>query len=109
MKYFLIFALAVIGLSANAQSCKFQLTGTVIDVDTRLPLQGVNLLLREQNKYFTTNESGFYRIEGLCAGNYTLLLTHADCLPIEYKVKLDSSMQRNFAMPHTYNQLQEIV
>ncbi|MBM3440318.1 MAG: TonB-dependent receptor, partial [Bacteroidetes bacterium] len=109
VRHFLFAIVFFLSFSASAQDCRFQLSGTVIDVDTRLPLPGANIFLKELGKYYTTNQNGFYRIEGLCAGTYTLQLTHADCLPIEFKVKLDSSMQRNFSMPHTFNQLQEIV
>lgn len=109
VKHFIFTIVIFLSFSASAQECRFQLSGTVIDVDTRLPLPGANIFLKELGKYYTTNQEGFYHIERLCAGTYTLLLTHADCLPIEFKVKLDSSMQRIFSMPHTFNQLQEIV
>jgi iron complex outermembrane receptor protein len=105
----LLFCCFVYGISVNAQSCTFQLSGTVSDVDTKQPLELTSVLIKETGKYYSTDANGFYKIDSLCSGTYTLVLTHIHCLPLEVKVKIDSNRVRNFLMPHTYNQLQEIV
>lgn len=96
-------------MASSAQVCNWQLTGVVSDVDTRQPLHGATVLVKETGKRYLTDQNGFYKIEGMCTGNFTLLLSHVDCLPVEFRVRIEGNTVRNFVMPHTYNQLQEIV
>lgn len=110
MKYFWAFwVFWSVALTAHAQNCTFQLTGTVSDVDTKQPLVAATLWVKETGRYYLTDANGFYRIDSLCAATYTIMVSHVDCLPIELKVKVEGNLVRNFVMPHTYNQLQEIV
>jgi iron complex outermembrane receptor protein len=87
----------------------YQMSGTVSDVDTKQPLEHATILVKETGKYYITDRNGFYKIDSLCGLTYTLTLTHVHCLPIEIKVKIEGNRVRNFLMPHTFNQLQEIV
>ena len=105
---FLISAFFTCFLS-NAQICQLQLSGTVSDIDTRQPLEQATVVLKETNTTTVTDANGFYRFSALCAGTYTIIVTHASCLPIELRIKLEGSLVRNFVMPHNFNQLQEII
>lgn len=93
----------------QAQLCTLRLSGVVSDVDTKAPLAYATISLKEVNRQQITDANGFYSFDKLCAGTYTILVSHADCLPLEVKVKLENSLVRNFVLPHNYNQLQEII
>lgn len=94
---------------AKTQNCTYQLSGTVSDIDTKQPLEQATVVIKENGKTTVTDAGGFYRFKELCIGTYTVIVTHASCLPIELKVKLEGNLVRNFVMPHNFNQLQEII
>lgn len=110
VKYLVFFAVCLLAFTvAPAQTCTQRLSGVVADVDTKAPLAFATIILKELNRQQITDVNGFYSFDKLCPGTYTILVTHAHCLPLEIKVKLENSMVRNFVLPHNYNQLQEII
>lgn len=66
MKYIILF-LSTLSISLNAQ----QITGSVIYDGEPLPY--VNVYLKGTSKGTTTDENGFYKINAIEAGNYTIL------------------------------------
>ncbi|HMO31731.1 MAG TPA: TonB-dependent receptor [Lacibacter sp.] len=108
-QFVIFFAVQLMVTLAYAQPCTFRLSGVISDIDTKIPLGGATITIRELNRSVVSGTSGYYEFEGLCAGSYTLVVTHIDCLPVEVRVKLEANLVRNFVLPHTYNQLQEII
>lgn len=76
MKYFsslllLLLLLTGIGYAQNTQQT---IRGTVIDTDSKLPLQGVTIQLEQHNKTISavSDAQGNFRLEALTIGRYTL-------------------------------------
>ena len=109
MKYLAWIFIALLPFSIQAQNCSVQLSGTVSDIDTKQPLENATVFIKELNQSVISDVNGFYWFTNLCGGNYTIIVTHISCIPIELKIKLENNLVRNFVMPHNYNQLQEII
>ena len=75
--------------SIQAQNCSVQLSGTVSDIDTKQPLENATVFIKELNQSVISDVNGFYRFTNLCGGNYTIIVTHISCIPIELKIKLE--------------------
>ena len=109
MKYIIWIFITLFSISVDAQNCTYKLSGTVSDIDTKQPLENATVYIKELNQSVISDVNGFYRFTNLCGGNYTIIVTHISCIPIELKIKLENNLVRNFVMPHNYNQLQEII
>lgn len=88
--------------------CAFELRGVVQDADTREPLGYSNIVIVELQRGTSSNEDGSFVIKGLCAGTYTVHVSHLSCESREIKIKLDSTQVINFLLPHSANELKEI-
>ena len=69
----LLMLLQVAGTSI-AQNTQQTIRGTVIDTDSKLPLQGVTIQLEQHNKTISavSDAQGNFRLEALTIGRYTL-------------------------------------
>lgn len=97
-----------ITLITNAQSCSLTLKGTLTDFHDGQQLADAQIYIKEINKGFATNSAGNYRIESLCAGTYTLYITHLACEPKEVKVALTKDTDLPILMEHHIGQLQTV-
>lgn len=63
------------GLSAFGQTkeCECQLKGKITDQDTKQPVAGAVIYLKETNRSTIADAQGNYRLEGLCQGRYTVV------------------------------------
>ncbi|HEX8356973.1 MAG TPA: TonB-dependent receptor plug domain-containing protein, partial [Segetibacter sp.] len=107
MKYFLLCFVAAFFYSAPAfcQECKLRLTGHVTDVDTKEKLVSATVSLIEQDKTIVTNENGDFVFDGMCAGNYSIRITHVNCDTVLRKVVLSKTLHLDFNLPHAINTL----
>ncbi|KIC92904.1 hypothetical protein OI18_20655 [Flavihumibacter solisilvae] len=106
-KFFFAIILVFTGLGVRAQ-CVFRLTGVVTDADNRQRLSGANVLIREVRKAVSTDEDGRFKVEGLCAGSYNLLITHIGCQPLEAHIHVKEDLRQDFVLPHAQGQLSEV-
>ena len=104
-------SLFFIGLSSNlyGQSCAFSLSGRIMDLHDETPIFGA-LVSIEGTTFFTqTDASGFYEIRDLCAGTFTLVISHVECNSLEKKINLRGDEIFNFELEHHINELDEII
>lgn len=77
---FILITSGIIFISGQQSSTKIQFTGTaklsgyVTDETFGTPIAGAKITL-DDNKWFTTDKNGLYKIDSLEAGNYTLKTT----------------------------------
>ena len=94
--------------SAHAQ-CILSVRGTVNDADTRSPLAGATVTIVELKKTILTDNQGNYSISGICPGDYTLRITHADCQALDFHFHLKEDLVKTFQLSHAENLLKEVV
>ena len=83
-----------------SQVCNLQLSGHVEDADTKDKLQTATVSIKETGQTIVTDAKGDFAFTGLCAGNYTVLISHIDCEPVERKVALTKNGHIDVFMPH---------
>ena len=109
MKTILLILAVMVSMWVYGQPCTLQLSGTVSDLDTKQPLDRATLLIKELNQSVVTDDHGIYRFSQVCPGTWTIVVSHVNCMSIEWKIRIENHLVRNFVMPHNYNQLQEII
>ncbi len=91
-----------------AQPCTLKLYGHVVDMDTKENLLSANIILKEINKQIITDEKGDFVFDGLCSGEYTVLITHVNCNDVEKKITLTNNVHLDISMPHSRNLMNEV-
>lgn len=69
--------------------CQCFIKGDVLDRETRQPIPGATLLLKENGRGTTAGADGRYRIDNLCEGTYTLIARIVGYKEIEQRVVLE--------------------
>ncbi|MBU6158055.1 MAG: TonB-dependent receptor [Bacteroidetes bacterium] len=95
-------------LSAGAQ-CNLLLSGHIDDADTKEHLVNATILIKELKISALTDSAGFFRFQGLCAGTYTLIISHAGCKSITKHIHLKSDYEFDLQLDHHVAALQEVV
>ena len=76
-KHLCLFLLtSLLAMSGLAQNCALRLTGHIHSTITHENLPQATVLLVEKNRVLVTDNNGDFRFDSLCAGAYTLHITH---------------------------------
>ncbi|MBX2827729.1 MAG: TonB-dependent receptor [Flavobacteriaceae bacterium] len=94
---------------AYAQDCDLTLSGQVIDLHNNAPNGGAMLYIKELSKTIIANDNGYYEIDGLCSGNYTIMVSHPECNTITRDIVIRSNTVRTFKMEHHLEELNEVI
>ena len=89
--------------------CILTVRGTVKDADTRSALVGATVSIIELKKTILTDNEGKYVLSGICPGDYTLRITHADCQALDFHFHLKEDLIKTFQLSHAENLLKEVV
>jgi iron complex outermembrane receptor protein len=92
----------------RSQTCSLVMRGTVRDQDNAEKLGFAVVKLLAPEKIVTTDENGEFVLEGLCAGNYQLLVKHIGCHDTVFEVELRKSRRVILKLPHSVNELTEV-
>lgn len=110
MKFILAMLILVASVNdAVSQSCTYKLSGHVEDVDTKEKLFAATATIKENGKQIITDDKGDFLFTGLCAGQYTLQVTHVSCDTVEKKIVLTKDYHIDVLMPHTRKVLGDVV
>jgi len=94
--------------SGFAQECSFTLTGKITDKDDGEPLEFTIVSVKEINFSTNSNEEGEFKIENLCAGDYTIRIIHLGCADTSIKVSVSKNTRVNFKLPHSLHELADV-
>ncbi|MEP6711732.1 MAG: carboxypeptidase-like regulatory domain-containing protein [Ferruginibacter sp.] len=109
MKQHILFVILLTAYTAAfSQNCAIGLSGHVTDSDTRQKLVNATVSLVETGKTIITNEEGDFVFSDLCAGNYTLKITHVNCDTLLRKIVLSKQLHIDVSLPHAVNTLGEV-
>ncbi len=93
---------------ASAQ-CTLSLSGHITDAETKEHLEEASITITELKLTVKSNSKGEFTIKGLCAGVYTLQVTHAGCTPVEKHIHLKTDVETDIEVSHAAFQLGEVV
>jgi iron complex outermembrane receptor protein len=95
--------------TTHAQNCQFRLSGHVEDTDTREKLPGATVTIVELNRQMITDSTGDFVFDSLCAGNYTIRISHVHCETVQQQVILNKKRHLDILLPHSKNTLDEVI
>jgi iron complex outermembrane receptor protein len=102
----IIFVGCSVQLSAQ---CVLSIRGKIRDADAKDDLQGATVFLLETKRSVVTDKDGTYLISGLCPGDYTIRISHAECQTQDYHVHIKDDLIKDIELPHAENMLKEVV
>lgn len=97
-------------ISTVAQdTCSFTIEGTVTEIDDGSEVPFANIYIKELETGTVTDAGGNYTISGLCQGDYTIVCSHIGCDHAVEKVRLQNSIQLDFALSHHTETLEDVL
>ena len=96
-------------LQSEGQNCDIEITGSVLDKGTNIPLSNVNVIIQELGKGASTDSSGAFFFKDLCSGEFHLILSHIGCEPSKIHLDLESDTTLNLVLAHTHIPLESVV
>lgn len=105
----LVLMFLLLPLSGVSQSCDFKISGQVFDHDENTPLAFANILVEELSTGAITDEQGLFLLEGLCAGDYHLRITHLGCHPERQFIRLTADTSIRVQLDHQAEFLEGVI
>ncbi len=87
----------------NAQhsgQCDLHIEGDVLEKESKHPIDFASIYIAEMNRSILADENGFYKIPDICAGDYTLYISHYDCLPDTIHMHFDKDIHIDILLKH---------
>ncbi len=109
MKSLFIFLFIAFNSTTIYSQCILSIRGKVKDVDAKAMLEGATVLLIETKHSVVTDKEGKFIISGLCPGDYTIRISHADCQSQDIHFHLKEDVFKDIDLPHAENILKEVV
>lgn len=106
-----IYSTAILGFICSllqAQPCSLVLQGTVRDADNSENLSFALVKVLNTGKIVQVDDKGEFKLEGLCPGNYQLLVKHTGCRDTVFPVELNRSRKILFKLPHSLSNLNDV-
>lgn len=96
-------------VSAQEKDCSLVISGYVLDEHSKEPLPFSSVQVLPKGKATAADDKGFFKIEGLCPGNYELICSHVGCSPVYQTIELNSNVEVNFYPEHHAEELNAVV
>ena len=109
MRSIILILIILINAFPAAAQCILRISGNVKDADTRTVLRGASVTISELKQTVLTDSSGNYVFAGVCPGDYTLRISHADCQSVEFHFHLKEDHVQHAELSHAENVLKEVV
>lgn len=106
MKFILSVSFSLLIMGVQAQ-CDLVLSGRVVDEHDRTPLDFASVELVGTGRGVQAGADGYFRLEGLCSGTYTLRVGHVGCDPVERRVELKDDLVLEVKLEHHAHELHE--
>jgi iron complex outermembrane receptor protein len=87
--------------------CNYILSGKVIDEHDKTPLMFATVYIKELERGSVSDDKGNYKVENLCKGTYTIIVSHLGCDPISETITLTKSVKHHFYPEHHSEELKE--
>ncbi|MBP6183911.1 MAG: TonB-dependent receptor [Saprospiraceae bacterium] len=108
-KWVVLALIVLFPLFSWGQDCQITLQGKVLDEHDQTPLEFSSVFLLESGKGVLADSTGYYRMDGLCPGRYTLIASHVGCDPVEIQINLTSDTTIDLFPEHHIELLETVV
>jgi len=105
----ILMSLLGIGQASAQNSCTLAIDGQVVDAETGEGLSFASVLLQESGQGAYADSAGTFSFRGICAGDYTLKVSHIGCAPQKKIFRLSGDTTLVFELDHDESILHEFV
>jgi iron complex outermembrane receptor protein len=95
-------------VAAQQQGCNLQIGGRVTDKEHEVLLSYATVYILELQTGAVCDDNALFAIGELCAGNYTLLISHLGCATDTVNIQLEKSVFLEFELNHQDSVLEVI-
>ena len=88
--------------------CKLSITGIVTHAGTGEKIAGATIEIKEINFYTVSDRNGVFRVDSLCAGTYSIKITHIGHDSLLSIITIDSSIRKEFVLAKNEGQLEAV-
>ncbi len=108
MKYYLLVALSVLSLIGFSQECDHIFLGELSDFHDKTPIIGGTIFIQNLDKYVTSDTDGKFKIENLCDGEITIVISHISCETKTVKFMVKGDIYKSISLEHHIESLGEV-
>ena len=109
MKYCLVLAVILFfSLTSVAQRCSSIFLGKIKDFHDSSPIIGATVYIKNLDKYVTSDLNGKFRIENLCEGELTLVISHVNCDTKTITYTINGDVFKTITLEHHIEELDEV-
>jgi iron complex outermembrane receptor protein len=80
-RYFFFFFLVLLTTSLSAQNCEISVQGIIRDIKSKEAIANASIYSLDAEQGAVSNRQGYFQLQGLCAGDLHLLVSHIGCSP----------------------------
>ncbi len=109
LPFFFILILFLFSNFGYSQNCDFTLKGQVLEENTEVPLDVVNIYVEETESGAITDLDGNFQIKNLCAGHYHIMISHIGCDPQYLAVDIAGDTTIQVILKHSVTVIDAVV
>ncbi|MEF3078973.1 TonB-dependent receptor [Winogradskyella poriferorum] len=103
-----LFILLLISQLGSSQDCNYTFLGELKDFHNNSPIVGATIYMQNLDKYTTSDVDGKFKIEKLCKGELTLVISHVGCETKTITYNIESDIFKSIALEHHIEELTEV-
>lgn len=108
MKYYILCFACLVITTSNAQKCSFTFLGELTDFHDGTPISAANIYIKNQDRYVVSDFDGKFKIENLCKGDLTLVISHVGCETKTVSYNITSDTFKSIDIEHHIEELNEV-
>lgn len=108
MRNYALLILLLSSIISISQNCDNTLSGTVTDLHDGSLLSGAILIVAGTEQAVQTDLDGKFTITNLCDGNYSIQVSHLNCLTKGFTVTISGNTSKSFKLEHHLEELNQI-
>lgn len=107
---FRFIGIVILALSSTSysQNCNYTFLGELTDFHDGTPLLSATILIKESDRYITSDNEGKFKIENLCKGPLTLIISHISCETKTVTFNITGDTNKAITLEHHIEELGEV-
>lgn len=103
-----LFILFITFQMSYAQECSYTFLGELKDFHDNTPIVGATIFMQNLNRYTTSDFDGKFKIENLCTGELTLVISHVGCETKTLTYSIKGDIFKRISLEHHIEELDEV-
>jgi iron complex outermembrane receptor protein len=105
---FFFFFLVLLTTSLSAQNCEISVQGIIRDIKSKEAIANASIYSLDAEQGAVSNRQGYFQLQGLCAGDLHLLVSHIGCSPSTMFLSLNGDTSLVIWLDHSNEILDEV-